>query len=152
MKILLINNDGGGFADYVDVAEGTNVSHLFSQQMGSVKPANYLIRVNRQPVPPEQVLHEGDRVSITPIKIEGALIDRRWRRRERSTSVDRSRQPNGDLRWRIHHRVSCCGWPRKYRHDSGPGAPGVLGLVDPAGKRIGSRKGFHAGRCRRRRR
>jgi molybdopterin converting factor small subunit len=31
-----------------------------------------LIRVNRQPVPPNQVLQEGDRVSFTPTKIEGA--------------------------------------------------------------------------------
>ena len=36
-------------------------------------PKTYLIRVNRQPVASDQVLQEGDRVSITPTKIEGAL-------------------------------------------------------------------------------
>ena len=72
MKILVINNDGGGFADYMDVADGTTVTQLFEQQIGSAKSSNYLIRVNRQPCPADQVLQEGDRISITPTKIEGA--------------------------------------------------------------------------------
>jgi sulfur carrier protein ThiS len=72
MKVLFINNDGGGFADHVDVAEGTTVRELFKQQVAGGKPDSYLIRVNRQPVAADQVLHEGDRVSFTPVKIEGA--------------------------------------------------------------------------------
>ena len=72
MQILVINNDGGGFADYIDVPEGTTVKTLFTQQIGSVDPSAYLIRVNRQPVPEDQVLREGDRISFTPTKIEGA--------------------------------------------------------------------------------
>ena len=71
VRILCINNDGGGFAGHVDVADGTTVQQLFESQVKS-KPENYLIRVNRQPVPSEQVLQEGDRVSFTPTKIEGA--------------------------------------------------------------------------------
>ncbi len=71
MQILLINNDGGGFADYIEVAEGTTVNKLFDERIGD-KPSNYLIRVNRQPCAPDQVLQNGDRVSITPVKIEGA--------------------------------------------------------------------------------
>ena len=73
MKVLFINNDGGGFADYVEMPTGTTVRQLFLEQVRSQNPENYLIRVNRQPVPSEQVLQEGDRVSITPIKIEGAV-------------------------------------------------------------------------------
>lgn len=73
MKVLVINNDGGGFADFVDIAEGSTVSQLFSQQIGSSNPSHYLIRVNRQPCPADQVLQEGDRISITPTKIEGAV-------------------------------------------------------------------------------
>ena len=73
MRILVINNDGGGFADYVEVADRTTVAQLFEQQIGSSNPSNYLIRVNRQPCPPDQVLREGDRISITPTKIEGAV-------------------------------------------------------------------------------
>ena len=72
MKILLINNDGGGFADYIDVPEDTTAQGLFDQRIGSGKESNYLIRVNRQPVARDQILVEGDRVSITPTKIEGA--------------------------------------------------------------------------------
>ena len=72
MKVLLINNDGGGFADYIDVATGTTVSQLFEQRMANANSSDYLIRVNRQPCPPDQTLQDGDRISITPTKIEGA--------------------------------------------------------------------------------
>jgi hypothetical protein len=72
MKILYINNLGGGFADHVDIPEGTTVQSLFAQRVPGVKPQDYLIRVNRQPASADQVLHEGDRVSFTPVKIEGA--------------------------------------------------------------------------------
>ena len=74
MKILYINNDGGGFADHIDVNEGTTVQELFNKRVGVGREADYLIRVNRQPVSRDQVLAEGDRVSITPTKIEGAAI------------------------------------------------------------------------------
>lgn len=74
MKILVINNDGGGFANHVEVEGGTTVRELFQKQIPSAKPESYLIRVNRQPAPADQVLQEGDRISITPTKIEGATI------------------------------------------------------------------------------
>jgi hypothetical protein len=73
MKVLVINNDGAGFANYLDLPHGTSVEELFRRQMGlQAKAENYLIRVNRQPVSRDQVLVEGDRMSITPTKIEGA--------------------------------------------------------------------------------
>ena len=72
MRILVINCQGGGFADYVDVEEGTTVAQLFEQQVKRATPRDYLIRVNRQPCPSGQLLVEGDRVSFTPTKIEGA--------------------------------------------------------------------------------
>lgn len=72
MTILLINNDGGGFADHVDIAEQTTVATLFADKMVGRKARDFLIRVNRQPAAPDQVLQPGDRVSITPTKIEGA--------------------------------------------------------------------------------
>ena len=74
MKVLVINNDGGGFADYLEVSEGTSVREMFQQQVRSGKPDQYLIRVNRQPVASDQVLREGDRISFTPVKIEGANL------------------------------------------------------------------------------
>jgi len=72
MKLFFINNDGGGFADTIEVSEGSTISQLFGDRMPQGKPADYLIRVNRQPVALGHVLQEGDRVSVTPTKIEGA--------------------------------------------------------------------------------
>jgi hypothetical protein len=72
MKILYINNDGGGFADYVEVAAGTTVQAFFADKVPHGGPEDYLIRVNRQPAAADQALQEGDRVSFTPTKIEGA--------------------------------------------------------------------------------
>ena len=48
------------------------VEQFFKDQMPGRKPEDYLIRVNRQPVPRDYVLQENDRITITPTKIEGA--------------------------------------------------------------------------------
>ena len=74
MKILYINANGSGFADHIDIAEGTTVAKLFEQRLPHGKPSDYLIRVNRLPTSSDAVLEEGDRVSVTPVKIEGAAI------------------------------------------------------------------------------
>jgi sulfur carrier protein ThiS len=72
MRILFIDNDGGGYADYVDVAENTNIEQFFTIKMSGRDASDFLIRVNRQPVPQDYVLQDGDRVTITPTKIDGA--------------------------------------------------------------------------------
>ncbi len=72
MKILFINNDGGGFADYIDVPAGITVATLFQERIPHGKPQDFLIRVNRQPVAADYVLQEGDRCSCSPTKIQGA--------------------------------------------------------------------------------
>ena len=74
MKIMYINNDGGGYADYVDVSPGTTVEQFFQDKMPGSKADDYLIRVNRQPVPRDYVLKEGDRITITPTKVDGAQV------------------------------------------------------------------------------
>jgi hypothetical protein len=76
MRILYINNDGAGFADQIEVAEGIKVGNLFSQRLPYAKAHDYLIRVNRQEATADQVLQAGDRVSFTPKKIEGAQTTR----------------------------------------------------------------------------
>ena len=73
MKVLVINNDGGGFADYMEASEGITVTQLFQKQTGGRNPGDYLIRVNRQPCAADQVLQDSDRISFTPTKIEGAV-------------------------------------------------------------------------------
>lgn len=72
MRILYINNDGAGFADHIEVANRTTVAQLFQQRVTQGSPADYLIRVNRQPAASDQILQPDDRVSFTPTKIEGA--------------------------------------------------------------------------------
>lgn len=73
IKILFLNNDGGGFADYVDVDDVTTVTQFLSKKLEGRNLADYLIRVNRQPVSGDYILKEGDRVTATPVKIEGAV-------------------------------------------------------------------------------
>ncbi len=72
MRIMYINNFGGGFADHIEIEEGTTVSKLFAQKIPDGRPEDYLIRVNRLPASRDQILKEGDRITITPTKIEGA--------------------------------------------------------------------------------
>ena len=71
MQIQLVNNDGGGFSKMLEVAEGTTIGEFFAAHVGG-EPKNYKIRVDRQAVMSGQVLTEGQRVTITPNKIEGA--------------------------------------------------------------------------------
>ena len=72
MRILYINNEGGGFADYVDIEASTSVHDFFQKEFQGRSAEDFLIRVNRQPVSRDYVLQEGDRVTVTPTKIEGA--------------------------------------------------------------------------------
>ena len=72
MKLFFINNHGAGFADHVEVEDGLTVAGFFTEKMPGGKAGDYLIRVNRLPTPADQVLQSGDRISITPPKIEGA--------------------------------------------------------------------------------
>jgi len=75
MRLLYINNDGSGFADYVTISEGTTVEQFFNEKMPGQEPGDFLIWVNRQPVARDYVLQENDRVTITPTKIEGGALD-----------------------------------------------------------------------------
>lgn len=73
MRIMYINNSGGGFANYMEIQENTSIEKLFQDKMPHEKSQDYLIRVNRQPVPKDYILKENDRVTITPTKIDGAV-------------------------------------------------------------------------------
>ena len=74
MKIFYINNDGGGFAASLELADGTTVGALFAQKLPDRSPEDILIRVNRLPATADHVLVEGDRVSFTATKIAGAVL------------------------------------------------------------------------------
>ena len=73
MRLLFINNHGGGYADYLDVRDGMTIAQFFEEQMPNARADDYLIRVNRQSVPRDYILKENDRVTLTPTKIEGAM-------------------------------------------------------------------------------
>ncbi len=73
MRVLFINNNGAGFADYIDIQGSMTVEDFFAERMSCCDEADYLIRVNRQPVPRDYMLQENDRITITPVKIEGAV-------------------------------------------------------------------------------
>jgi len=73
IRVSLVCNDGTGFADYVDVAEGTTLSNLVAAKINLGNPKNFVISYNGTPVTmAHQVLRNGDRISITPNKIQGA--------------------------------------------------------------------------------
>ena len=76
MRIMFINNEGGGFADFIEIAQGTTIGKLFQDKIGG-KVTDYLIRVNRLPTNADYILQENDRVSITPTKVEGARVLRK---------------------------------------------------------------------------
>ena len=73
MRIMYINNAGGGFADYMEIEENTDIEKFFKEKMPHEESCDFLIRVNRQPVPKDYILKKDDRITITPTKIEGAI-------------------------------------------------------------------------------
>lgn len=73
-KILFINNEGGGFAGDIDIREGQTVENLFKDKFPDRAPSDFLIRVNREAVSGSYVLQDLDRVTMTPIKIDGAIV------------------------------------------------------------------------------
>lgn len=72
VRILFVNNDGGGFSDYVMVDEGTTVGRFFTREMRNADPSAYLIKVNGVTPTRDQVLVNGDKLTIVPVKITGA--------------------------------------------------------------------------------
>lgn len=73
MRILYINQDGSSYGNYEQVRDRTTVAQFVSEKTGGKSSDNYVIRVNSQIVAAEQVLCEGDRLSLTPKKVPGAM-------------------------------------------------------------------------------
>lgn len=72
IEVLLVSNEGGGFADKIQLDVGTKVADLFAQKFPNRDASGYNIRVNRAPCSADQELHDGDRITVTPNKIDGA--------------------------------------------------------------------------------
>jgi len=72
MKIFMVDNQNGGFADFVDTQDSITVEKFLEDR--GINPASFLVRINRQTVAMSYTLQEGDRISVTPTKIAGASI------------------------------------------------------------------------------
>jgi len=82
MKITYVSHDGNGFAETLHVPPGTNIASLFFEKHpNGEKPTQFQIKVRRgaesiggvdNPITPDFVLQEDDRVAFTPSKIEAA--------------------------------------------------------------------------------
>jgi hypothetical protein len=70
MKVLFLSNDAGGFAEYKEIQPNTTVDAFLRAQ--GYDPANYNVRVNREEISSDAVLLENSRVTLTPLKVNGA--------------------------------------------------------------------------------
>ena len=75
MKVMFINNSGSGFADHVEAEPNTTIEKFLAQHLPQYQPDDMLIRVNRLPVTRDTVLQDGDRISATPTKLDGAVTE-----------------------------------------------------------------------------
>ncbi len=75
ITVYFINGSGGGFVSTVAVEQGTMLEGFVAQHLNEVgggPASNYKIKVNREHQQGSYVLQNGDRVTVTPTKIEGA--------------------------------------------------------------------------------
>ena len=70
LSIRYINNQGGGYADWVQIDAGTSIARFVASR-GVQNPQNYLIRVNSKTTAADYILQDQDRVTVTPTKIQG---------------------------------------------------------------------------------
>ena len=74
MKVLFRNNDGGGFARRVVVAEGTSIGEFVAGLLPPGRtPDQYTISVNGQVVARADELHEDDAVVVRALRLEDAI-------------------------------------------------------------------------------
>ena len=71
ISVLYVNNEGGGFPETKPVTPGTTFGDFVTNVCGISNPAAYRIRLNGQLEKHETVLSNGDKVVVTPLKIDG---------------------------------------------------------------------------------
>lgn len=71
-NVLFLNNEGEGFAKRIEIEPGMPLNAFLNEYIEDFEADNYVIRVNREPAEENQPLADGDRVSASPRKIEGA--------------------------------------------------------------------------------
>ena len=71
MRVFFTSNADGGFSDWVDVTDGSDVTAFLSARCPDCDRDNCMIRINGAKVGGDTVLQNNDRLTITPTKIEG---------------------------------------------------------------------------------
>ena len=72
MRIKFTSNQGAGYAQTLNVTDGMTVSEFLKEQVPGFNPDNHVIRVNRNVASADQRLYEGDAITLTPNKVQGA--------------------------------------------------------------------------------
>jgi hypothetical protein len=75
MQVFLTSTSETGFADYVELPLGGTLGDLWNAKFEGKDPKNFVIRVERAPgdtLARSFVMQDGDRVTVTPHKFEGA--------------------------------------------------------------------------------
>ncbi len=71
-RVLLVKNDGTGFADYVNLpSEPVTITDFLREHVDDFNPETQMIRVNNMHVAEDYILRPGDKVSVTPQKVDG---------------------------------------------------------------------------------
>lgn len=73
MQITLISNSGDGDTQTITLDEGTTLA-TFCGNYGFSDSDRFSVRVNKRVVPTSEVLQDGDRITVTPTKVPGALV------------------------------------------------------------------------------
>jgi hypothetical protein len=69
--VRFFNNDEG-YDKLFEIDAGTTVHGFLDAVVPGFKPANFNKRVNRQTCAPTDVLQHGDRISLSPAKVDGS--------------------------------------------------------------------------------
>ena len=72
MRVKVVNNVGGGFASSQTFAEGMTVGKIFESTVPNGNSRDYKIRRNNQPAEFDELVADGDTVTITPMNMKGA--------------------------------------------------------------------------------
>lgn len=72
ITVFYINNTGEGFSKEVEIDEGTTIEVFVAARTGEVSFDGYTIRVNREAIPRDYVLEDGDKITVVPTGIKGA--------------------------------------------------------------------------------
>ena len=71
IRVNVVNNEGGGFAERKLVTTGTTVGELVKVEITN-DPSSYTIRLNNEAVADDHELENGDSLVISPLKVRGA--------------------------------------------------------------------------------